>query len=260
VDEKKDVIDARFIVTKIHNEIGVLSSYLKFGHETFQKLYQSIDNELDENILKIRQLENIPDEVSNKEILLEERGIEFVYDMSFYASREHEKIFYATIVIMLYSCIERGLKELCGMQREAVTNLLFQAREILDYKLNCKINAAIWKELKCIRDIRNIIVHSGLSLQIIDINDSGGLLIDEKPEIIEYLKSKHIYEEPYISIHLNYCKYVIDFANKFFLEIRTLYRNKKDDEGKGSHNQLPVWLLETLKKTPKDDENQNDNN
>lgn len=245
-----------FDFIKIINEISTLDSYLNFGNENLRKFNQGLITELNISIEKLRQLENIPSEISDDEIILQVEIMEFSDEIFFVenheenlrlsisstlegieTSHEYSNLFYATIVIMLYSCVERGLIKLCDLQEVKIgLGVIPQARAFLDNKLGYRIDHMVWKELKFVRWLRNTIVHSGMSFSL-DFSlgeiayDSYGedALVVAQPELIEYLKSKKVYmkEAGLISLNLDYCKYLIEFFHNFFLKIQALDRSSK---------------------------------
>jgi len=236
-------------------EINMLSSYLEFGHNNLADFRQRLTSELNESIKKFRVSEDIHSDVSNDEIIRqvevrvdamtvldefpidESGGNSFVHISSIREGLElanqYDNTLYATIVIMVYSCIERGLIRICDLQEaKNCQGVIPQTRDYLDNKLGYRIDNKVWRELKFIRWLRNTIIHSGMSFSLDDslgdiVYDSLGYdaIVKAQPELIEYLKSNNIYikEVGVISLNLEYCKYVIEFARQFFGQIDSCF-------------------------------------
>jgi hypothetical protein len=238
----------------IIEEIRTLSVYLNFGHKNLTEFKQRLATELNQNIEKIRQTEVVDPEVSDYELVQRVLAMDFVEEEFFYTesgrpflninsnffeteySQEFDKMFYITIVTMLYSCIERGLIKLCDIKKEGNgkrKKVLDSARLFFKAATDYKFDESIWQEIDNLRRLRNILMHSGLSL----LNDSFDIevLIDNygdktfvenyqadhietHPKFIEYLKSKNIYgkERGVINLNLEYCESVIEISHRFF--------------------------------------------
>lgn len=243
-----------FTCHQIINEISTLSSYLHFGHENLVKFRQNINIELNESVKKLRRSESVQPEISDDEIIFQSSLIDFsdemlftqeyeqslwlhvsAVDESLETANEYDNTFYATVIILLYSCIERGLIKICNLPKEkSDQGVITQVRNILSKRLDHKIDSTVWKELNFIRLLRNVIVHSGMSLELDYsqgeiVYDSFGTdaLVDARPDLIEYLKLKNIYtkEVGLISLNLEYCKYAIEFANIFFVKLANYLRD-----------------------------------
>lgn len=234
----------------IVDEFRMLSSYLEFGHKNLIGFKQRLTTDLDESIANLRESEGISSEKPNDEIIGEiEAHVDLMFALEDFPiedkmkpflhissvleglefAKEYDNIFYATVVIMAYSCFERGLIKICDLQESKKgQSVLTQARNYLDNKLKHKIDYEVWRELKFIRWLRNTIVHSGMSFSLDDslgdvVYESWGYdaLVKAQPELINYLKANEIYikEIGAITLNLKYCKHVIEFAQKFFAQV-----------------------------------------
>lgn len=238
------------------HEIRMLSGYLGFGHDNLMRFRQKLASGLNQSIDELRKAEDIHADVSNEEIISQVRVRDMHYkeadaldlmdenfenpvsNVSFYldwqeSTEQYDNTFYATILIMAYSIIERGLIKTFDLENKREDRgVIPQVYDILGNKPGHNIDNATRKELNNIRCLRNTILHSGMSF---DLNYSYGeksvldsygkdALVIAKPDLIIYLKSKKIYQKEYgqISLNLDYCKYVIDFADQFLHEINSI--------------------------------------
>jgi hypothetical protein len=242
-------------------EIDNLGSYLEFGHKNIVDFKQRLATELEENIEKIRQSEFFDSAMSNDEIMRQAEMMDYddiryskeedkvflgklflnvwhsLYGKVF--SEKYDEMFYASVIIMLYSRIEIGLVKLCNIKRiknDSGKCILDEAYSYLIGTLECKIEETDWKEIENIRWIRNTIIHSGLSFpfdEFIDdevvLNSYGNnALVEIPPKLLKYLKSNKIYSKEYgtISINLEYCRHAIEFSSNFFQSIFRAHRRK----------------------------------
>jgi hypothetical protein len=238
----------------IFEEIGLLSSYLDFSYKNLEKFNQDLQNKLNEEIGKFRRSEKIPNEISDGEIIarsslnssgltLEEykqspwTPIETISDYMGYI-KGYDNIFYGTFVIMIYSCLERGLVKFCNLSKEKCKgSIITRARDFLSNKFSNKIEDQIWDEIYLISLLRNTIVHNGMGFEIDYSRVGPGILIDSfeneelidaKPKLIEYLKINNMFDDNsgYICLNIQYCRYLYKFTKEFFIKINKLSSNK----------------------------------
>ena len=227
------------------SEIGLSSSYVNFGYENLQKFFQELGNELEIRIKRVREYKDFPARTSDMDIIKESYIIRLYEEDLYNEDRDNPwlgviynddqiqyfagyyQIFYEMFIVMMYSCIEKGLVSFCGLTKEqCFKSILPQVRTILQEKLEKNIEYEIWEELFFIKDIRNRIIHTSLTLErdLSNINYFGDnfedLPINANPKLIKYLQTKTYDEERgSISLDLEYCKYLSKFAEGFFLKI-----------------------------------------
>ena len=216
-----------------------------------------------ETIEKLRQSQDIPANISDTDILVHAQTIDFadeeystgelgrklwsdisLLDELIQEAYQHENTFCATVVIMLYSCIERGFIKLCDIDSLKIEQSVIDvAREFLNIH-GYTIDRQNWSELKYIRFLRNTIAHGGLFFpldyskgeEVVFESWGNDAVVKAHPQLVSYLKSNEIYmkEIGMISLHHHYCKHVVEFSRSLFLDVES-WRNK-EQRGKESYS------------------------
>ena len=252
-------------LTRIGRKIDGLFSYFRVSQEVWQKQEQVLDTKRRGciDVLRNTYVEyngltdyDVCSKISEREYLRSEMwdlDLEvFPLEKEEYALswcmdeiedfHDNKTFFYASLVMMCYSCIERHLTEICmhvhskdGPQfndKKAGTGI-FGAYEFLELAMDYKINNADWIELNLIRRLRNNLVHLGFEVGLHDGGDYEKLLTDgvSKPDqsLIEYLAKWNAVSSFSIRLNDEYCQHLVSFTEDLFENIINDLCSKKPD-------------------------------
>jgi hypothetical protein len=234
----------------IKDEIDMLEGYLNLGQKNHIDYKKRLLGNLAEEIKKYKKVENIRSDIPDEEIInYAESIVDSLTTNDAHPRTENEKIafhisgicegirdtdyyvntLYASVVILLYSCIERGLIKCFSLVKSNNNkNVIQQVKDIL-LKQNSDITERqVWKEIKFIRWLRNTIVHSGMSFSLDEalgdiVYESWGsdAVVKAEPVLLEYLKRNNIYIKEYGQIVLNieFCKETFKLSRDFFYNV-----------------------------------------
>jgi hypothetical protein len=242
------------------DEIRMISSYLNFSYNNLVKFEETVINDLEESIQLYKSKRNFPPEFTTDQIIgqalieegrmagLDEYPVDEAGRLSLRISHElysmevagnYNTIFYATIVIMVCSIIERGIKSIFDLNDlRGIKKLIQKVQEILNGRPGQKIDDVVWKELEQIASLRNWIIHSGMVFQIDDFQTKLTRSSENETQpkfrldLMDYLNTKALYtvvlkQHGIITLDYSYCQHLVEFTQNFFSQISSFALNSE---------------------------------
>jgi hypothetical protein len=226
------------------NEHRVISDYLYSALLNLDDHRNKLTDNLKRNVDELRATNNIPDEVTDKEIEMTAFGLDLedvpegskwisVYGVSedIHFTYEFEQLLFQSYFFLWYGFVERRLKDLLKIidpEKKQNANrrqgFIHQFHAYLEKELDYKIDDTIWNELILISLLRNTLIHYGNDLPVDETIDIETLhsnydkYVAISSKLLEYIKLKGIYKSGNGSIVLNrdFCFYLIKFSEKLF--------------------------------------------